>query len=82
MRYLSVLVVVAGCGDNLAASDAASDAALSRPVFSQTAYIKSTRTIHDAHFGKSALKRDARMFPAPDTDKKRRGCMARAWSQR
>jgi trimeric autotransporter adhesin len=57
MRSLFVLVVAAGCGDNIAvtAPDAAPDAPLPAPVFAQTAYIKSTRPIHDAHFGKLGL---------------------------
>jgi trimeric autotransporter adhesin len=65
MRWTSVLMLLAGCGDSFSGTsppDAAADASFAdvglpppTPMFAQTAYVKSTQPLHDAHFGKSVL---------------------------
>ncbi|MFT3697212.1 MAG: hypothetical protein QM831_28980 [Kofleriaceae bacterium] len=62
MRSLGVVVLVAACGDQAAGphgvggGDGAVDAA--GPTFTQTAYIKSSAPLHDAHFGMLGLSGD------------------------
>lgn len=67
MRWLVVAVIVMGCGDNVAVT--APDAVDAPPplptaVFAQTAYIKSTQPIHDAHFSKFGISGDGKTLVA------------------
>lgn len=56
MQRLVVLLAVAACGDS--SSPVMPDAR--PPMFAQTAYIKSSTTLHDSHFRASALSGDGR----------------------
>src|SRR4051794_17951040 len=62
MRRLIVLMGVAGCGDDSSGDrpDARPDAPIPVPGLAQTAYIKSSQPIHDAHFGNAALSGDGK----------------------